>query len=144
MARDAVYSLLANDSQLAALGGTGWVVVPNFTGDQRPNDKGGFMVIRWGDTDYEESIQDNGPHHFDLWVHWPVAVSTDYGHIDGVLERCDELFAAVNDDAEIVGADGKTLTGIVPEGRSGDFEDQGYMTICRRGSYQAISYKTET
>ncbi|WP_048890657.1 hypothetical protein [Mycobacterium heckeshornense] len=142
MARDAIYSLLKNDTTLAELGGDGFTVLANFTGDQRPNDKGAFMVIRWGVTDYERAIQDNGPRHFDIWVHIPASVSTDYVRIDNIFDRVDELFGAANEASqELAGADGRTVTVILPEGRSGDFEDEGYMTICRRASYQVLSYK---
>lgn len=141
MARDAIYSLLKNDTQLAALGGDGFTVVANFTADQRPNDTGAFLVLRWGTTDYASEVQTSGPWHFDVWVHIPSALSTDYVRIDNILDRVDALFEIANDaDSELAGADGRTVTVIVPEGRSGDLEDEGYMTICRRASYQVLSY----
>lgn len=140
MARDAIYSLLKNDATLATLGGTGFTVEPNFTGDQRPNGSGAFMVIRWGPTDYDRAVQGNASHHFDLWVHFPAALSDDYVRIDDMIDRCDELFRAAN-DSQPTGADGWILDEIDFEGRSGDFEDQGYQTICRRASYKALSHK---
>jgi len=140
MARDVIYSLLKSDAELATLGGPGFVVVPNFTGDQRPNGAGAFLVIRWGVTGYAREVQDNGSHRFDLWVHYPVSLSTDYVRIDDMLDRCDELFRAAN-DSQPTGADGWTVDEIDFEGRSGDFEDSGYQTICRRASYKVLSHK---
>lgn len=139
MARDAVLTLLRNDSQLAALGGAGFVILPNFSGEQRPNDVGAFIVIRWGVNDMGPAAF-LGPQHFDLWVHLPVAVSTDYVRIDDMIDRCDAIFATAN-DANTVGADGRTLDLIDSQGRGGDQEDPGYETICRRASYYALSTK---
>lgn len=134
MARDAIYRVLKNDSQLAELGGDDFVVLPNFSGDQRPNNNGAFIVIRWGYDDFDRGLA--GPHHFDLWVHMPASVSTDYVRIDNMIDRCDEIFVAAN-DTNIIGGDGRILNAVQREGRSRDLVDQGYETICRRASYAA-------
>lgn len=140
MARDAIYSLLKNDAQLTMMGGTGWVVLPNFSGDQRPNDAGGFMVIRWGVTDFDPTVQANAAHHFDLWVHFPALLTTDFTRIDAIVDRVDEVFTAANETTTL-GADGWSLVGVDQQGRSGDLIDGGYQTICRRASYKAFSFK---
>ncbi|WP_230870828.1 hypothetical protein [Mycobacterium canetti] len=141
MARDAVLTLLRNDALLAALGGTGFVVVPNFAADQRPNDAGTFIVIAWGVTDFDDSLQENTEHHFDLWIHIPVSVSTDFVRIDNINDRIDEIFVAVADNPPVVGGDGWQLNHVGFEGRGPDFTDAGYQTICRRASYMALSCK---
>lgn len=140
MARAAVLTLLRNDSQLATLGGTGFVIAPNFSGDQAPNLAGAFMVIRWGVND-QMSMPVRGPHHFDLWVHLPIAVSTDYVRIDNMIDRCDQIFGAVEDTDQPVAGDGWVLDYVGFQGRGPDFKDPGYETICRRASYYALSTK---
>gem|GEM_PF-4653488 len=72
-------------------------------------------------------------------MHIPVAISTDYVRIDKILDRCDALFRAAN-DSQPTGGDGRTIDEIEFEGRSGDFEDAGYQTICRRASYKVLSH----
>lgn len=142
MARDAVLTLLRQDSQLAALGGPGFVIVPNNEAEQRPNDRGGFIAIVWGETDFAEEVQHNGPDHFDLYVHWPVALSTDYVRINNLIDRCDEILRAVEEtNGGVVGADDRCLTYVGFEGRGPDVTDAAYKTICRRASYMALSHR---
>jgi hypothetical protein len=133
-----VLTLLRSDQQLAALGGSGFVIVPNFSGDQRPNDSGAFIVIRCGVND-QPQFPILGPRHFDLWVHLP-AKWTDYVQIDNIIDRCDEILGAVEGD-HIIGADGWALDYVGFEGRGPDMKDQGYETICRRASYYALASK---
>jgi hypothetical protein len=139
MARAAVLELLRGDATLATLGGTGFVVEAEFSYDQRPNDLGAFIVICWRHTDFDEDIQANAERHFDLYVHIPVAVSTDFGRIDAILDRVDTLFAAVEDNDPVAGGDGQQLDYVGFEGRSMDMTDDGYQTICRQASYMALS-----
>lgn len=138
MARAAVLDLLAGDATLATLGGTGFVVVPNFAADQRPNDRGAFIVICWRTTDFETAVQANAAQHFELYVHLPIKVSTDFVLIGDILDRCDEIFAAV-EDTPVVGEDGWQLDYVGFEGRGPDFKDEGYETICKQAAYYALS-----
>jgi hypothetical protein len=142
VARAAVLALLRGDAELATLGGAGFVVQAGFSYDQRPNDLGAFIVIMWRHTDFEDSIQANAEQHFDLYVHIPVAVSTDFGRIDLILDRCDVLFKGVEDGAPVVGGDGQQLNYVGFEGRGMDMTDDGYQTICRQASYMALSCTT--
>lgn len=142
MARDAVLTLLRNDATLTALGGTGFVVVPEYSGDQRPNDSGAYIVACWRATDFAAEIQDNGPDHFELWCHLPVAVSTDFNRLIALIDRCDAIFHAVEDGAPVVGGDGRQLELVGFEGRGIDVTDSGYQTICKSAAYYAISSKT--
>lgn len=144
MSRAAVLHLLSNDATLAtlggtAIGGTGFVVVAQYSYDQRPNDDGAFIVIVWRHTDFEDSIQANAERHFDLYVHIPKLKSTDFADIDAILDRCDKIFAAVEDTGPVVGGDGLQLDFVGFEGRGMDMTDDGYETICRQASYMALS-----
>lgn len=145
MARDAVLSLLRNDTQLAELGtDTGWpdlVIVANFADDQRPSD-GAFIVVCWRHTDFEDAVQENAGRHIEIYFHVPAARSTDFGRIDNMIDRVDELFSTVEDSpAGVVGADGWRLNYVGLEGRGPDVTDQGYQTICRQAAYMALSCK---
>lgn len=140
--RDAVYSLLNTDTQLQSLGGTGFVVEAQFSYDQIPNAQGAFLVIVWRTTDYAIEIQSNGVHHFDVYAHLPVKVSTDFVWIDNLLDRCDQIFAAVEDGVPVAGADGWQLEYVGFQGRSLDQTDGDYQTICRSASYYALGSKT--
>lgn len=141
MSRAAVFSLLSEDATLASIGGTGFTVVPSQAADQRPNDKGAFIVIVWGSQDFSDEVLENGPQRFDLYVHLPVLVSTDYVIIDRLIDRCDEIFAAVEDGPPVVAGDGWQLNFVGFEGRGPSVSDRGYRTICRRASYAALSCK---
>lgn len=139
MARAAVLDLLRGDSALATLGAPGFVVEAQFSYDQRPNDRGAFIVIVWRHTDFDEDIQSNGEQHFDVYVHIPVSVSTDFGRINAILNRVDAIFRAVPDNDPVVGGDGEQLDFVGFAGRSMDMTDEGYETICRYASYMALS-----
>lgn len=143
MSRGAVLSLLRNDTQLATIDKSGpVVVVPEYSYDQAPSLTGPFIVICWRTTEFVEEIQDNGPDHFELWVHLPVKVSTDFGRIIAIIDRCDDIFRAVEDDGPIDGGDGRQLDYVGFEGRGIDFTDEGPQTICKPASYFALSSKT--
>lgn len=142
MSRGAVFSLLRDDDQLAALGGAGFVVVAEYDADQRPTDAAGFIVVCWRTTDYAAEIQDNSAQHFELWAHWPLAKSTDFGRLDALLDRCDDIFKAVNEDGTpIDGGDGRQLEQVGFAGRGIDITDEGYQTICKSAAYFAIGSK---
>lgn len=142
MARAAVLAMLRGDTDLATLGGPGFVAVADFSYQQRPNDRGAFIVIIWRHTDFEDSIQANAERHFDLYVHIPKSVSTDFGRIDKILDRVDVIFKGVEDGAPVVGGDGQQLNYVGFEGRGMDMTDDGYETICRQASYMALSCTT--
>jgi hypothetical protein len=147
MPRATVLALLRNDTELAALE-PGLVIVPQYSFDQRPNGNdirppgnGPFIVICWRTTDFAVEIQSNGPKHFDLYVHMPVKTSTDYGRIDAMIDRCDEIFGAVEDNDPVLGSDHWQLEIVGFQGRGPDITDQGYETICREASYYALGSK---
>ena len=147
MSRAVVLDSILNNTTLHNLGFTSDNVLPNFDGDQRPPGGGPFkmfMVIRWGVDDappWRAQGAPNGARHFDIWVHMPREMSTDYVHIDNVLNILDSVF---NDIINTPGADGNTLVLIEPEGRSRDLRDDGYQTLCRQASYLMLSRVTQT
>jgi len=146
MARDAVWHLLVDDPKLPTLMGVTPadmqnLVIPNFAADQRPgNGKVPFVVIRWGADDYDEGFLINF-RRFDLYVHVPWDASTDFNRIDLVLNRFDEIFEAATANQQTAAGDDYILHFVQSEGRSGDFKDDGYETICRYASYKALSSK---
>jgi hypothetical protein len=142
MSRGAVMSLLRGDAQLAELGGTGFIVVPEYEADQRPNGAGAFLVVCWRTVDFVQAIQDNGPKYFDVYAHIPVAVSTDFGRLDALLDRCDDIFRAVEDGPPVDGGDGWQLEQVGFAGRGIDVDDEGYETITKPANYYALSSKT--
>jgi hypothetical protein len=139
VSRAAILELLQGDATLATLGGAGFTVQAGYSYDQRPNDLGAFIVIMWRHTDFDDDIQGNAEQHFDLYVHIPVSVSTDYGRIDAILDQVDAIFREVPDTTPVVGGDGRQLDYVGFEGRSMDITDDGYKTICRYASYMALS-----
>lgn len=140
MARAAVLELLRADPQLAQLGGPGFVVEAQFSYDQRPNDRGAFLVICWRHTDFDDDIQSMAEQHFDVYAHIPARGSTDFGRINALLDRVDQIFRdAMDSPTAIVGSDGLRLDHIGFEGRGMDQTDDGYQTICRPASYMALS-----
>jgi hypothetical protein len=159
MARDAVWRLLVGDEQLPVLMGVVTataarknisriaretmkaLVIPNFAADQRPGDgTKPFMVIRWGADEYDPAFL-VGFRRFDLYVHIPWDASTDFNRIDLILNRCDKIFESANAVEQSPAGDEYVLHFIEREGRSGDFKDDGYETICRYASYKALSSK---
>lgn len=139
--RDAVFTLLDTDTQLATLGGSGFLVLAQYSYDQRP--AGVFVVVVWRTTDFEQAIQSNAAHHFDVYVHIPIGVSTDFVRVDRILDRCDAIFGAVEDGDPLVGDDGWQLEYVGFQGRSMDMKDEDYETICRSASYYALGSKTD-
>lgn len=148
MARDAVWKLLSADTALAALAGNGFVVLPQYEAEQRP-DAEGFIVICWRHVDFDEDVQENAERHFDIYAHSPISVSAtgnrgsnDFGRLDNMLDRCDEIFKAVADATDpVVGDDGWQLNFVVFEGRGMDITDEDYQTISKQASYAALACK---
>jgi hypothetical protein len=142
MARAAIYDLLTNDPDLKTLDPSGPVVVKSqFSTDQIPNQTGAAIVIVWRTTDFDQSVQDNTAKHFDLYVHVPLALTTDIGRIDAIIDRCDAIFKPIADTDQPISGDGWVLDFVGFEGRAQDFKDPGYETICRRASYYALAHQ---
>jgi hypothetical protein len=141
MSRAAVLSLLRTDTTLATLE-PGIVVNPEYSLDQRPSGTAPYITVCWRTTDFAAEIQDNGADHFELWVHLPIKLGTDFGRVIAIIDRCDDIFKqVVEDGSPVVGADGRQLDYIGFEGRGIDFTDEGPQTICKSASYYALSSK---
>jgi hypothetical protein len=145
LSRAAVYSALTSSQQLQALGFDNAHILANYDGEQRPNitlnsTSPYFLVIRWGVQDIIHGLW-HGPWHFDIWIHMAQEYSSDFNHIDAIIEIIDAIFVAILDTP---GADGRSVTIIEQEGRSRDLQDDSYMTFCRQISYRMISRVTAT
>ena len=135
--RAAVIDLLRNDAELNALGLDDDTIKPAASVDQRLSDSGPFIVIRWLTNDVEFQGAYVGPHHFDVYVHYPKDKSVSYDRIDSIIDRLDAIFEEAN-DTDIVGGDGRQLNLVEKEGRGPDLEDPTYQTILRVASYKAL------
>jgi hypothetical protein len=145
MSRAVVYQALTNNSQLQALGFDNAHVLVNYDGEQRPsitinNTQPYFMVITWGVQDIINGLW-HGPWHFDVWIHMDQEYSSDFDHIDQIVQILDSALTGIVDTA---GADGRSVTVIEQEGRSQDLQDDSYLTFCKRISYRMISRVTAT
>lgn len=137
MSRAVVMDAIIGDSELAGLGFDDDSVLANYDGRQRPTDKM-FIVLRWEQHDWNVQLQ-RGPRNLAIWVHMYREFSTDFTRIDDVIERLDVVLSNIIDTP---GRDGRTVSQIIPVGRSRDLKDDGYQTFCRSTSYQVLSRQT--
>lgn len=151
MSRAAIVDAIAADTRLTALGfhketsptAKDATILMNYSADQRPSDTL-FMVLAFGD---ETPILRSGDgwtrnqRPVTIWVHQYKEYSTDYAHIDGVLNILDEIMLGL---VHVDGGDGYTLTLAEENGRSRDLRDRTYDTICRSISYRILSRETES
>ena len=146
MSRSAIDKAILQDSRLVALGFDEDSVLPNYVGDQRPNDKM-FMTLLWGDEDNTIRFGDGTGRGFrplTIWVHMYKKFSTNYARIDSVLNILDDIIMNM---VHVEGEDGYTMTlAEKPAGnaRSRDMSDRAYETICRSISYRILSRETES
>lgn len=146
MSRALIESLLSNDTTLAGLGIDENSVFNQHDIDERPRDDGLFLVIRWEEsTIFNQTYtgMSNGltraPRMLSLWVHSPREYGTDFEEIDQVIDRIDELFEPIEDEP---GTDGFTITCIRNSGRSGDLNDEGFVTVTRNAAYAVLYRRT--
>jgi hypothetical protein len=100
------------------------------------------MVLRWetesvvlqGDDTFKRT-----EHPCVFWVHMYREFSTDYNRIRDVMNALDDVFENMID---VAGADGESVTMIMPDQRSRDLRDDGYQTLCRSAQYNVISRPT--
>jgi len=127
-ARVALWELLADDSGLNALGidrttlfNTNSVDSP----EARP-----FAAIRWAQTFPEFGLIKR--QSFSVWVH---DKGKDYSRIDLILKRID---AILTDAVHVEGSDGSKISTFDDQGASDDLIDDGYGTITRNTTWQAL------
>lgn len=137
MSRAVIRDVILGDQRLRDMGFDDAHVLTNYDGEQRPSviTNNMFMVIRWGQQTHQFPRKRGGERDFDIWVHMLRERSTDYTHIDDVIDILDELFDGIIDT---LGGDGRGVAVTEIEGRSGDLSDPGYKTLCRRASYRII------
>lgn len=131
-ARAAVYSLLAADGQLQALGLPYGNVWPAQSMDTAPRN-GRFLILRWE----EETIAfgQTGSEVLTVWAHCPREMSTDFAPLDAILNRVTEVLTSAT---HVTGADG-ALTCVQYNGKSPDLNDEGYKTITKNAAYTVVS-----
>ena len=145
MSRALIEQLLTTDATLAGLGIDANSVFNQHDLRERPKTDH-FIVIRWEEsTQFSQAYTGmaNGltraPRVMTLWVHSLEEVSTDFEHIDQIIDRIDFLFADLEDSP---GSDGYTITQIRNSGRSGDLEDEVLRTVARNASYSVLYRRT--
>lgn len=139
MSRAAVLQALREDADLNALVPPENVLT-NWSKEGRPNilSPGGFMVLRWEATS-RAFKKIAGPRDLTIWAHWPVEKSTDFTHIDAILNRTKDVLCDIEDT---VGGDGYTVTCVDYAGESGDVNDPGFQTITRNMTFRVLSRPT--
>jgi hypothetical protein len=149
MSRAAVFDAICADPTLQGMGYHGettpgandGTVLAGYDGEQRPSHTM-FMVIRWE----TESVILQGDDNFTrtehpcvFWVHMYREFSTDYNRIRDTIDAIDKVLVNMID---VAGADGESVTMIIPGQRSRDLRDDGYQTLCRSAQYNVISRPT--
>lgn len=132
-ARAAVNTLLAEDTALADLGVE--AVYGSNSIDSPTEDC--FIVIRW-ETDDPRVYGRRAPNRCTIWAH---DTDRDYGRIDKVLERVDELLTGT---VHREGADGWTLTLAEFNTHGPDLRDDGFNTVTRWSDFTVVSRYSST
>ena len=133
-ARAAVQQLLSSDAMLATLGVEG-VFAANTADTEDVADMGCFLVVRW-----EDSLRAFGNRATVPLVVWAHDHGRDYNQrIQPALERVKDVLQGAFHTA---GVDGFTLTCATWQGDSGDLFDDGYNTIARYSTFQAVSRRS--
>lgn len=146
MSRAVIYDAITTNPNLTALGFSDKNVEVNYDGDQVPkvteinseSPGGMFLVIRWGEEDVQAGFN-KGPINFEVWVHMLRQKSTDYSHVDRVINI---LGDSIPDIINVAGADGRTVTLVDLGTKSGDYRDEAYDTLCRSVSFKMLSRAT--
>ena len=133
-----IYETLENDLSLAGLLGTTVPIQKRIfelqSCDERPKvNNGYFIIIDMQDTPVR--YRRFGPQNMQIWVHTPMMAGADYGMINKILNRIDNILIPL----ELVkGNDGVRLTLIEKRGRSKNLEDPGWKTATRNASYGVL------
>lgn len=133
-ARAAVFGLLAYDSILQSVYGINLnKVFPAQAVDTVPR-KGPFLILRWEERTVERG-RFGARDVLTVWAHIARERSTDFGQINGILERVEEIMLSA---IHVSGTDG-TLVTVDFNGRSPDLNDEGYKTITRNSQFTVLS-----
>ena len=133
-AQAAVFQLLSTDSILNSVYGINESRVwPTQALDTAPR-KGPFLILRWE----ERTVERGGFGATDIltvWAHVAREHSTDYGPLNEILERVEEILLLAT---HVVGVDG-VLSTVDYNGRSPHLNDEGYKTITRNAQFTVLS-----
>lgn len=132
-ARAAVYSLLAADGQLQALGVAYGNIWPAQALDTAPRNSR-FLILRWEETTLARG-RASQQEVLTVWAHCPREMSTDYVPLIAILNRVTEILTSA---VHVPGADG-TLTCVDSNGMSPDLNDEGYKTITKNAAYTVVA-----
>ncbi len=129
-ARVALSERLAGDSQLNALG-INAASIFNANDVDSPEARP-FVIIVWGDE--ARPFGGAGRRSVSVWAH---DAGTSYQVIDQILSRVQEL---IDSSVHITGTDGSRISVFNYQGSSGDLVDDGYGTVTRYASWEALPH----
>lgn len=133
MARAAILTLIGTDPEINTIG----ISVPEVwssNATDTPDASKPFLTINVADE--PKVFGGQTVFEYEVWCHVPKALSRDYGKIDAALSRIVEIMLAAT---QVHGADGWTLSSASFSGTSGDLQDDGYNSLCRRSTYRVAS-----
>lgn len=139
MSRALIYSRLAEDQELKALG-IGKVEA-NWSSDVSPSRSECFLVLRWGESENPKFDRGNHTVPLTVWAHMPDEVGRDFGGLQKILERVQDILVSIELET---GSDGYEVTSIRWQGRSGDFFDQGFKTSTKNALFSVLSHRVPT
>lgn len=137
MARAAILALIGNDSEVTT---TLEIAIPEVwssNATDTPNPNKPFITINIADE--PKQFPGSTVKEYEIWCHVPRALARDYGKIDAALSRIVEIMTSATN---VHGADGWTMSSASHIGTSGDLQDDGYDSLCRRSSYRVASRYT--
>lgn len=133
MARDAVFQLLSNDTELQGYQAGGIEVMGSARTDSPKRTKV-FIVI--GVRESPKAFGNVAAQEFVIWAHQARELARSYQLIDQILERAKELLTSAT---HVMGADGWEMSSATWLGNSGDLEDQSLNTLTKNASFRVAS-----
>lgn len=128
--RTALYELITEDTVLNELGVTADNVFNSNDVDSptmRP-----FVAIRWRNS--ERAFNSAYRRYVTIWVH---DTPSDYTVIDSIIKRLNALLGGA---VHVEGTDGSRITMFDHQGDSDDLIDDGFGTIARNTTWQALPH----
>lgn len=133
MSRSVILNAIETNSDLNAAGINENTVFASYSKEIAPVTDGPFVILRWFEHPKQQGF--DGPRVLEVWAHMPEKLSTDYGHLDNILNLVDRAILPLT---QVVGEDGYYLTEVTPSGKSRDLVDRTYKTITRNASYGVL------
>lgn len=137
MARAAILALIGNDSEINTTIGVAVPEVWSSNATDSPDATKPFVTINI--VDQPKVFATQTVTEYEIWCHVPISLIRDYGMIDAALSRIAELMTGAT---HLHGADGWTMSSASFQGTSGDLQDDGYKSLCRRSTYRVASRYT--